>query len=122
MTAADRNVTERMESRFYGIALPIKAIAFIPSLATLVAFVALIVIYGRVKPTKANPYVGRLEKIHRSKLSKSGVSMFTIVKMKLLRRPRTQEGEGVEELDGKYKRSTGDEPLEYTNKSNTITI
>lgn len=73
-----------MESKYLNFPLGVKAIAFIPSLAGFVVFIVLIVIYGRVKPTKSDPYGGRLVKKPKSKQPKLGI--FSIARMKLLGR------------------------------------
>jgi len=91
----------KMESKYFGFSLPVKAIAFIPSLAAFVAFVVLIIIYGRVKPTKSNPYVGRMVKV--PKTAKPTTSMFTIVKMKLMRKKLDTESAALEETAGKFE-------------------
>lgn len=106
----------RMESKYIGFSLPIKAIAFVPSIATLIAFVVLIVVYGRIKRTKADPYIGRLQKIPKSKTQ---LSIFAIVKMRLMgKRPETAEP-AIDEADGTYKvLNSPDTPA----KGGTITI
>lgn len=71
-----------MEARYHGFAFGIKAIAFVPSLACFIAFFALIFIYGRVHPTKVDPYGGRL--IKRPKSQKPKLSILTVVKMKMM--------------------------------------
>ena len=97
----------KMESKFLNFPLGVKAIAFIPSLAAFVAFIVTIIIYGRVKPTKADPYGGRIVKYPKSQKK---VSMFTIVKMKLLRRKTPLENEDVDMdvVDGRYRASTAE--------------
>ena len=101
-TATNDTIRERMESRFHGFPLGVKAIAFIPSFAAFIAFVVLIIIYGRVKPTKHDPYGGRLKRIPRSK---SSISMFTIVKMKLFRRKEKNSEVPVDDVGGNFKTS-----------------
>ena len=95
----------KMESKFLNFPLGVKAIAFIPSLAAFVAFIVTIIIYGRVKPTKADPYGGRIVKYPKSQKK---VSMFTIVKMKLLRRKSPLENEDMDVVDGRYRASTAE--------------
>lgn len=60
----------RMNARYNGYALGLKGLAFIPSLAIFLVFVVMIAVYGRrPKPTKDNPYGGRLLKRHRKRFS-----------------------------------------------------
>ncbi|CAL1540115.1 unnamed protein product [Lymnaea stagnalis] len=60
----------RMNARYNGYALGLKGLAFIPSLAVFLVFVMMIAIYGRrPKPTKDNPYGGRLLKRRRKRFS-----------------------------------------------------
>lgn len=118
-----------MESKFLEFPLGVKAIAFIPSLAAFIAFIVTIIIYGRVKPTKADPYGGRLVKYPKRK---NKISMFTIVKMKLLRRkvPQEYEDAGVDVVDGQYRLSNAedtrlkeeDENKNNNAQTNSITI
>lgn len=51
-----------MNSRYKEYGLGVKAIAFIPSIAAFITFGVLIFIFGRFKPTKEDPYAGRLLK------------------------------------------------------------
>ncbi|XP_067935642.1 transmembrane protein 117-like isoform X2 [Watersipora subatra] len=91
---------EKMESKYLGFSLGVKAIAFIPSLAVLIAFIVLIVKYGRVKRTKADPYAGRLQKSLRSK---NKMTLYTIVKMKLLGRKKvTSESTQFQEVESRH--------------------
>lgn len=98
----------KMESKYLGFGLPIKAIAFIPSLAAFVAFVVTIIIYGRVKPTKSDPYGGRLQKIPKRK---NKMSLFTIVRMKFMRKKTEPDSgdAGRDVVDGNYKSSNAEE-------------
>ena len=52
-----------MNARYNGYSLGLKAMAFVPSIGIFIAFGILVWIYGRMpKPTKADPYAGRLKK------------------------------------------------------------
>lgn len=51
-----------MNSRYYNYSLGVKAIAFIPSIAAFITFGLLIYNFGRFRPTKEDPYAGRLLK------------------------------------------------------------
>ena len=66
-----------MNSRFYGISLPIKSIAFIPSIAAFICIGVFVYLFGRFRPTEQDPYAGRLKKRKkRSKRRKSSVRIF----------------------------------------------
>ncbi|XP_052067421.1 transmembrane protein 117-like [Mytilus californianus] len=58
-----------MNSRFYDNSLAVKAIAFIPALAAFITFGVLIWQFGRFKPSKTDPYAGRLLKRPKKKSS-----------------------------------------------------
>lgn len=51
-----------ISTRFYDYSLPIKGIAFIPALVAFIVFGLSVWIFGRFKPTKDDPYGGRLKK------------------------------------------------------------
>ncbi|XP_041366549.1 transmembrane protein 117-like [Gigantopelta aegis] len=51
-----------MNSRFYNYSLTLKGMAFIPNIGVFLLFGILIWMYGRFKPTKDDPYAGRLKK------------------------------------------------------------
>jgi len=91
-----------MEARYYGFHIGIKAVAFIPSLAAFIAFITLIIIYGRMKPTKSDPYTGRLQKVPKAKKPPPGI--FSIVKARFLaRRARGDDNVAGDAIDGGYK-------------------
>ena len=56
-----------MNSRYYGIALGVKAIAFFPSLIMFLVFGLLVWFFGRFKPSDTDPYAGRLKKRFKKK-------------------------------------------------------
>lgn len=59
-----------MNARYNGYSLALKGLAFVPSLTTFLIFGILVMIYGRhPKPTKENPYDGRLKKRRRKRFS-----------------------------------------------------
>lgn len=104
----------RMETKYLDISLPIKATAFIPSLATFVAFIALIIVYGRVKPTRKNPYVGRVVKVPKTN---KPPGMFAIVRMKLMRRKVPPNQDQLAEVNGTFTKAG-----ESTAKGSSTTI
>lgn len=63
-----------MNTKYLGYSLSIKGIAFIPSLAAFVVFGVLIWMFGRFKPTKHDPYAGRLKKRLKKRLSFKNLS------------------------------------------------
>ncbi|VDI42827.1 Hypothetical predicted protein [Mytilus galloprovincialis] len=65
-----------MNSRFYDNSLAVKAIAFIPALAAFITFGVLVWQFGRFKPSKTDPYAGRLLKRPKPK-KKSSFRLFT---------------------------------------------
>lgn len=58
-----------MNTRYLAYSMMVKGIAFIPSIAALIIFGVLIGKFGRFKPTKKDPYAGRLKKRVRKRLS-----------------------------------------------------
>lgn len=58
-----------MNARYYNYSLSIKAIAFIPSLFAFVTLGILVWRFGRFKPTKEDPYAGRLKKRKKNRFS-----------------------------------------------------
>ncbi|KAL4225408.1 hypothetical protein ACF0H5_016098 [Mactra antiquata] len=63
-----------MNTKYLGYSISIKGIAFIPSLAAFVVFGVLIWMFGRFKPTKHDPYAGRLKKRLKKRLSFKNLS------------------------------------------------
>lgn len=63
-----------MNTKYHGYSMLIKGIAFIPSIAALIVFGVLIAKFGRFKPTKKDPYAGRLKKRIRKRLSFKNLS------------------------------------------------
>lgn len=105
-----------MESKYLGFSLGVKAIAFIPSLAGFILFVTLIIIYGRAKPTKKDPYAGRVMKIPKRKTQPLG--MFTIVKMKLMRKRVNTQSEVVgDTVDGVYSQPGEESSQPHSDRS-----
>ncbi|XP_074660702.1 transmembrane protein 117-like [Tubulanus polymorphus] len=62
-----------MNTKYSGYSLPIKGIAFIPSLLAFVVFGVLVYWYGRFKPNRKNVYAGRLKK--RRKRADAGATV-----------------------------------------------
>lgn len=61
-----------MNSRYYDYSIAVKGIAFIPALVAFVTLGILVWCFGRFKPSKQDPYAGRLlkrPKLRRKKLS-----------------------------------------------------
>ena len=56
-----------MNSRYYNVALGVKAIAFFPSLIMFIVFGLLVWFFGRYKPSEKDPYAGRLKKRFKKK-------------------------------------------------------
>ena len=56
-----------MNSRYYDVALGVKAIAFFPSLIMFIVFGLLVWFFGRYKPSEKDPYAGRLKKRFKKK-------------------------------------------------------
>ncbi|XP_014780206.1 transmembrane protein 117 isoform X1 [Octopus bimaculoides] len=58
-----------MNSRFMNYSMATKSIAFIPCLLAFVALGVTVSVFGRFKPTKEDPYAGRLKKRKRKRFS-----------------------------------------------------
>lgn len=58
-----------MNSRFMNYSMATKSIAFIPCLLAFVALGVTVTVFGRFKPTKEDPYAGRLKKRKRKRFS-----------------------------------------------------
>ncbi|XP_021353314.1 transmembrane protein 117-like isoform X2 [Mizuhopecten yessoensis] len=51
-----------VSTRYYGYSLALKGLAFVPALVAFIVFGVTIWMFGRFKPTKDDPYAGRLKK------------------------------------------------------------
>ena len=102
-----------MNSRYYGITLPVKSTAFVPNIAAAIVFGVLVWLFGRRKPTETDPYAGRLKRRKRRKRKRSqlGRGSFRLSQMKVFK----NEGPAVI-FDGKdyvSKQQDGQYPLNY---------
>lgn len=59
-----------MNSRWLGFSLPVKAMAFIPTLLSFLCFGILIWYFGRWKPSPTDPHGGRLKKRKKNRFSR----------------------------------------------------